>query len=80
MRCRASSRWRSAAAACAPVIGAEHRLHGLLDLRAIAGFDGVSWLDAGFDRARFGSDDEAVVPGAVLLEYQGRWLPTSRHA
>jgi hypothetical protein len=66
----------AAAAGAGASAAAEHRLHGLLDLRAIAGFDGVSWLDAGFDRARFGDDDEVVVPGAALFEYSGRWLPT----
>lgn len=62
-----------ALAAASPLAGAEHRVRGLLGLRAVAGFDGVSWLDGGFDRGRFGEDDEALVPGSALLEYEGRF-------
>lgn len=64
------------AAPSTPLAAAEHRWRALFDLRFLAGFDGRSWLDAGFDRARFGSDDPAIVWGSALLEYEGRLTPT----
>lgn len=74
---------RAAAAACALGVlaagagkAAELRLRGLFDLRAIAGFDGVSWLEGGFDRARFGDDDSALVWGSGLLEIDARLAST----
>ncbi len=64
------------AALGAPLAGAEHRLRGLFELRAVAGFDGISWLDRGFDRARYGEQDRALVWGSALLQYDGRLTPT----
>jgi hypothetical protein len=58
--------------------GAEWRLRGLFDARIIAGFDGVSWLDRGFDRGRFGDGDGPLVWGAGLLDFDARVAPTWR--
>ena len=75
-RRRAGALLLAGAAMSAPLHAAEHHWRALFDLRSIGGFDGSSWLDAGFDRARFGSDDAAVVWGSGLIEYDGRLTPT----
>lgn len=58
--------------------GAELRLRGLFDARLIAGFDGVSWLDRGFDRGRFGENDGPLVWGAGILDLDARLAATLR--
>jgi hypothetical protein len=45
----------------------DFRVHGYLDLRAVAAPDERSWTDGGLGKSRFGESDDGVRPGGALL-------------